>query len=794
LSEVYQENSNEIQKEVNMTKEFPICLVIILCWSMTNGIIVAKPVIPPPQPDVSPVVCETYSNDSDKDCIDDTLYLKVARAKGYRNESATVLTSKNSQNSVEEIVNIQVFFNAPITQEQIDSFINLGGEITFIYRALAYGWTGRIEVNKINLLPTALGPTLVLIEEPPRVELNINKATKIGRVRPIWHQGFADNPLGFHGDESITIGVIDTGIDANHPDFTGRLIDWSDHTEDKHGNPIDLSGHGTHVAGIIAGTGEAGNASGEILRWTDVGGHGSSGVGIYRIDLPNEPVIFSSVPYFTNAHQPHLAQVLYCEESQTDFDITVMSLTKKLQSGQNQDILLNPGIYPGYSYYYGTYFLYNVENPVVVNSVKPYPGIGDGFSRFRGVAPGCNLAAMKVFLDSPDDPNRHGSRTQDALIDLADRRKELGLKVVNLSLSTEGKPGISETLRECVYNVVRNGIVVVKSAGNNGDEINFEQRQISDPGRAALALTVGATNDQNKLTNYSSYGFSPHLINNDSKQEGYKPDVVAPGGSGDFTLHKLYYTAPNFTLWDNSSHAIMSVDSGSSDGQAWPDMQPNDYTNKVGTSMSSAFVSGCAGLVIDALQQKRLWAGIDPNDVWDFYSVNDALLVKMVLCATATETNELREDSNDVFSPTLQRAEPGPMGYPEGKDPYEGYGIINADAAVEAVFLEYEFGSTESNTFGEEADNRRAWARSVVLHAGVTYELTLTNPSTGDFDLYLYSSEPSSTGTPQILTHSTLDGLGVSEHIIYTPIEETKALLVIKRVYGSGTFTLTSSS
>ncbi len=53
------------------------------------------------------------------------------------------------------------------------------------------------------------------------------------------------------GKEEVIIAVIDTGIDIQHPDLAGRLLEGHNILKDSP-NPVDDNGHGTHVAGIIA--------------------------------------------------------------------------------------------------------------------------------------------------------------------------------------------------------------------------------------------------------------------------------------------------------------------------------------------------------------------------------------------------------------------------------------------------------------------------------------------------------------------------------------------------------------
>lgn len=58
---------------------------------------------------------------------------------------------------------------------------------------------------------------------------------------------------GYRG-RGIRVGVVDTGIDREHPDFAGRVLAGKSFVG---GDFQDDNGHGTHVAGILAGSGAA---------------------------------------------------------------------------------------------------------------------------------------------------------------------------------------------------------------------------------------------------------------------------------------------------------------------------------------------------------------------------------------------------------------------------------------------------------------------------------------------------------------------------------------------------------
>ena len=58
--------------------------------------------------------------------------------------------------------------------------------------------------------------------------------------------------------KGVTVAVIDSGIDKNHPDLIGKVIGEKNFVADEI-SADDLLGHGTMVAGIIAGSGAASN-------------------------------------------------------------------------------------------------------------------------------------------------------------------------------------------------------------------------------------------------------------------------------------------------------------------------------------------------------------------------------------------------------------------------------------------------------------------------------------------------------------------------------------------------------
>lgn len=185
--------------------------------------------------------------------------------------------------------------------------------------------------------------------------------------------------------------------------------------------------------------------------------------------------------------------------------------------------------------------------------------------RFKGIAPKCDIAALKVL-----DHNGNGN-IPDVLNGfewIIENKDKFNIRIANISVGSNGKTEF-ENESKLVQGVNRlwdEGIVVCVAAGNNGPS----PQSITTPGISRKVITVGASDDEetvevmgNITSDYSGRGPTKDCI--------CKPDLVAPGSN-------IWACRAISRNYFSGSRAM--------------------YVKKSGTSMSTPIISGCAALVL----------------------------------------------------------------------------------------------------------------------------------------------------------------------------------------------------
>ena len=143
-----------------------------------------------------------------------------------------------------------------------------------VYSSAINGFSATLSADQLEALQK--DSSVARIEQNAEVSID---GTQTGATWGIDRINQAALPLDgtytWNADGSgVTAYIIDTGLDADHPDFTGRGQNVFDAMG---GSGEDCNGHGTHVAGTIGGAnwGVAKNVALRGVRVLDCGGSGT---------------------------------------------------------------------------------------------------------------------------------------------------------------------------------------------------------------------------------------------------------------------------------------------------------------------------------------------------------------------------------------------------------------------------------------------------------------------------------------------------------------------------------------
>jgi len=117
-----------------------------------------------------------------------------------------------------------------------------------------------INVRIINVPVGAEEALARALSHNPKIEFaEIDQLNKLDEIIPndtyfnaSWHLPKVNAPSAWETStgKSVVVAVLDTGVDSNHPDLIGKVLQGIN-TVDNTTNTADIAGHGTNVAGVI---------------------------------------------------------------------------------------------------------------------------------------------------------------------------------------------------------------------------------------------------------------------------------------------------------------------------------------------------------------------------------------------------------------------------------------------------------------------------------------------------------------------------------------------------------------
>ncbi|QLD84460.1 S8 family serine peptidase [Natronomonas halophila] len=591
-----------------------------------------------------------------------------------------------------------------------------------------------------------------------RVTLSLFEVS--GELKP------ADDPFAFLDDDSDepmpkTVGWYDAG---------GRYGNFD--------RPRDPNGHGSHCAGIMTGTGRGSAIDydntevdkpqaillpGDFIEY-EVDVHATSSVFVsalgenVKVEIVLDDEIVHESPLRLDsiiADEPAVHDSGTATYTVRVRPMETNAAAPAAQQAQNG----NPTTGRLKEIAYGSY----IPPAEVTEGARAE---GGPQTVHPGLAPDMSLVGLQGLSGPTVDLGNHAEEFA----------KTFNIRAVNMSWGyAYGLPlgafgGTLDETPASLKDIAQAGILPVAAAGNFMTPANGN----SVPAGMDEPISVAATGPFDGLTPYSAGGVG--TIDEDENDVDRKPDVTAPGGDIDDFL-VLLGTGVAGTPYPVPSYyeLVRSVSAASPDESFDANDPPRDYASLGGTSMASPYVCGVSGLVAQAMEEEapdsiqlptpEELANMDKGDALDW-----TYRLKQVILATASETAFTAAPYHAAKSPPH-----APVYTHGGRDPYEGFGRANPDAAVDAVsrnlFGDDVFPELGDSDYDEEyresvgtyiPEDSRAVAGYVTVPGGdFTASIEFDDYSGGNdgmakgsphLDLFVYDAEnPSQNGEPNIV-------------------------------------------
>jgi serine protease AprX len=682
------------------------------------------------------------------------------------------LILEENEVSGNETVSYIVYSEFPINTTHLTEFEANGGLITNGPWNGINGFAGLIPGENLTVLLEQFPDLKAVRDQSITAQMN-----SIHNLLQTYPGVINASGYGLTGNTNASIAFLDTGIDGTHRsfnssygelDFTNKIIGWQDFVGSSN-VPIDTHGHGTTLASITLG---GGNESLELSS-NEFGSSLTAGGNFSHIDLfyPNHVTPGWYRVKLATFEIPAVDSLFKTHANFTEFTVDqIMNYRMELyrngilvnQSTQNvpeMEITYNSSNNAGLFEIYFGYQIATAKNPnynIFMNSTFVPTNSPTPWANFTGIAPETKVVSIRILNDTAMGnvtsllSGLDWVRSNNSLY-------QISATVLSVAAFNLGSP-IKELIRQMINAVVDNGTMVFIAAGNAG----VGSGALNDLALSEKAIVVGATNNRDQLTYYSSQG----EISNSGI---YKPDLVAPGGS--YLLNRTLVTGAESNNIENNIDATEII--------------ANDTTQIGGTSVAAAITAGVYSLIYEKL------GGYETVGL----SNETALWMKSLILMTASELNTLREDDprttylESTNSPTLNRG---------GVDIHEGYGRINPKAIIDLLNNTFSINSSIEVTLG--ASNTKPAAEHVYAvqaeldqYGIYRFSLELAQNSSIDADIYLYSNRSDEFGRPILVKSATLTGFQNESFHFTNPNQTQPYYCIIKAISGEGTFNLNIS-